>query len=125
MKKLFIFAFVLFLCSCATPMQYDHTKFSVSPDVKLLAIEANSMVRARDGQMSVQVSGMSEKNQSVYYKTEWFDINGMRISTSLSQWKKVNLHKNIEFVWNATAPSKRATSYKVYITDDIGKGIID
>lgn len=125
MRKLFIFTFVLFLCSCAAPMQYDHTKFSVSPDVKLLAIDANSTVRARDGQMSVQVSGMSEKNQSVYYKTEWFDINGMRISTSLSQWKKVNLHKNIEFVWNATAPSKRATSYKVYITDDIGKGIID
>lgn len=82
-------------------------------------------IRERDGQMLVQVSGSGRKNQSVYYKIEWFDVNGINISTKLAQWKKVNLRRNAEFFWNVAAPSKRAVTYKVYITDDIGNGIIE
>lgn len=125
MRKIFIFSVLLFLWSCATPLEYDHTKFSISPDVKLLNINTSNTIRERDGQMLVQVSGSGRKNQSVYYKIEWFDVNGMNISTKLAQWKKVNLRRNAEFFWNVTAPSKRAVTYKVYITDDIGNGIIE
>jgi len=125
MKKLLIFSALLFLWSCATPLEYDHSAFSINPDVKLLSINTNSTIRERDGQMLAQISGSSKKNQSVYYKVEWFDLNGMKISTSLAQWKKVNLRENAEFFWNAAAPSKRAVTYRVYITDDIGKGIIE
>ena len=125
MKKLFIFGALLFLWSCAAPLEYDHAIFSINPDVKLLNINTNSTVRERDGQMLSQVSGTGKKNQSVYYKIEWFDANGMRISTKLAQWKKVNLRKNAEFLWSAAAPSKRAVSYRVYITDDIGNGLIE
>lgn len=124
MKKIFIFATLLFLCSCAT-LEYDHSKFSINPDVKLLNINTNSAVRERDGQIMAQITGVSSKNQSVYYKVEWFDANGIKISTSLSQWKKVNLWKNSDFLWNATSPSKRAITYRVYVTDDIGNGIIE
>lgn len=89
MRKIFIFSILLFLWSCATPLEYDHTKFSISPDVKLLNINTSNTIRERDGQMLVQVSGSGSKNQSVYYKIEWFDVNGMNISTKLAQWKKV------------------------------------
>ena len=125
MKKIFIFSAFLFLWSCATPLEYDRSKISIDPDVKLLSINTNSAVRERDAQMLAQVSGISDKNQSVYYKFEWFDGNGIKISTSLSQWKKANLRENAEFFWNAVSPSRRAVTYRVYITDDIGNGIIE
>lgn len=125
MKKIFIFSALLFLWSCAAPLEYDHEKFSINPDVKFLDINTHNTIRERDGQMLAQISGVSKKNQSVYYKVEWFDINGMKISTRLAQWKKVNLRENAEFFWNVAAPSKRAVTYRVYITDDIGNGIIE
>ena len=125
MKKILVFSTLLFLWSCATPLEYDHAAFSINPDVKLLSINTNSTIRERDGQILAQISGTSKKDQSVYYKVEWFDVNGMKISTSLAQWKKVNLRENAEFFWNAAAPSKRAVTYRVYITDDIGNGIIE
>ena len=125
MKKIFVFNALLFLWACATPLEYDHEKFSINPDVKLLNVNTHSSIRERDGQVLAQVAGTSSKNQSVYYKIEWFDANGMKISTSLAQWKKVNLRENAEFFWNAAAPTKRAATYRVYITDDIGNGIIE
>lgn len=124
MKNIFICAALMLLLSCTT-LEYDREKFSINPDVKLLNINTQNTVRERDGQVLVQVAGVSKKNQSVYYKIEWFDANGMKISTTLSQWKKVNLRENAEFFWNAAAPSKRAATYRVYITDDIGNGIIE
>lgn len=125
MKKIFVFCTLLLLCSCTTtPLEYDNTKFSINPDVKLLNINTNSTTRERDGQLLAQVSGVSRKNQAVYYKFEWFDANDMKISTSLSQWKKVNLIKDTDFFWNAVAPTKRAITYRVYITNNIGNGLI-
>ena len=125
MYKLLVCALLLLQTSCASKLDYDHSKLLIDPDVKLYSISTNSAWRDRDGQLSVQVSGVSGKNQSVYYKINWFDENGMKISTSLSQWKKVNLRENADFYWKAQAPSKRAVSYRVNITDDIGDGIIE
>ncbi|MBR6355961.1 MAG: YcfL family protein [Alphaproteobacteria bacterium] len=125
MRKFLLSLMFLGVAACATPLEYDKAKFSISPAVKLLNINSNAAMRERDGQVMAQVSGTSSKNQAVYYKVEWFDANGMKISTSLAQWKKVNLRENSEFFWKAAAPSQRAATYRVYITDDIGKGIIE
>ena len=123
MKKVLLFFVWLLLSACAS-LKYDNAKFWVDSDVKLSSISAYDTIRERDGQMLLQISGVSRKNQSVYYKVEWFDGSGVKISTSLSQWKRVNLHENVEFFWNAMAPSRRATNYKVYVTDNIGNGLI-
>ncbi len=125
MKKIFAGSMIFLLWACATPLEYDRAKFSINPDVRLLNINTNNTVRPRDGQMLVQILGTAADDQSVYYKVEWFDVNGMRISTTLSQWKKVNLRENDEFIWSAAAPSRRAATYRVYVTDDIGDGIIE
>ena len=125
MNKIIAFCAVLLLFACAAPLEYDRAKFSINPDVKFSAINSNSNIRERDGQVVAQVMGISAKNQAVYYKVEWFDANGMNISSSLSAWKKVNLFKNSEFIWKAVAPSKRASAYRIYITDDVGNGIIE
>ena len=89
------------------------------------SISSVSNVRERDGQVLVQVQGVSSKNQSVYYKVEWFDYNFINISSGLSRWKRANLRENMDFLWKMVAPSKRAVSYKIYITQDIGDGLLD
>lgn len=124
-RKLLIMVMFLGVVACATPLEYDRDKINLNPDVKMLNINTNNSTRERDGQMFVQVSGISAKNQSVYYKINWFDVNGMVVPTSLSQWKKVNLRENAEFIWNGVSPSKKAIKYRVQITDDIGNGIIE
>ena len=125
MKKSFIYLIVAILCSCAAPLEYNRDIFSINPSVKLLDINSTATVRERDGQSIVQIMGTGDKNQTIYYKVEWFDANGMRINSTLSRWKKVNLHKNAEFFWKATSPSRRAVSYRVYLSDTIGDGIIE
>ena len=124
MKKLALLA-CLFLFGCSgTHLEYDHSVFSISPDVKLTFIDAVSNIRDRDSQMTVQVRGEAPKTQTVYYKTEWFDQNGMKISTTLTSWKNTKLIENLEFTWHMTAPTKRAAAYKVYIVKELGDGII-
>lgn len=124
MKKTLLGISLLCLAGCASPLEYDRSVFSISPDVKLSYIDAVSNVRDRDGQMTVQVRGEAPKTQQVYYKTEWFDPNGMKISTTLTSWKNAKLIENLEFTWNMTAPTKRATTYKVYVVKELGDGII-
>ena len=77
MNKIIAFCAVLLLFACAAPLEYDRAKFSINPDVKFSAINSNSNIRERDGQVVAQVMGISAKNQAVYYKVEWFDANGM------------------------------------------------
>ncbi len=124
MKKILLGISLLWLAGCATPLEYDRSTFSINSDVELAYINAISTVRERDGQVFVQVTGMSPSTQMIYYKTEWFDKNGMKISTDLSKWKTVKLIENMEFTWKITSPSKRAVTYKIHITDDLGDGII-
>lgn len=124
MKKTLLGISLLCLAGCATPLEYDRSVFVINSDVELTYIDSTSTIRERDGQVFVQVTGMSPDTQMVYYKTEWFDKNGMKISTDLSKWKTAKLLENMEFTWKMTSPSKRAVSYKVHITDDLGDGII-
>lgn len=124
MKKLLLLT-VLILSGCSsTHLEYDRSVFSIKPDVELNYIDAISNVREKDGQVFVQVSGQAPSTQTVYYKTEWFDANGMKITSNLSKWKNTKLIENMDFTWKMIAPSKRATSYKVYIVDELGDGII-
>lgn len=124
MKKTLLGISLLCLAGCASQLEYDRSVFSIKPDVELNYIDAISSVREKDGQVFVQVSGQAPSTQTVYYKTEWFDANGMKITSNLSKWKNTKLIENMDFTWKMIAPSKRATSYKVYIVDELGDGII-
>lgn len=124
-NKILLIMLSVFLLGCASSIEYDREIFSITSDVKLESISSVSNVRERDGQVLVQVQGVSSKNQSVYYKVEWFDYNFINISSGLSRWKRANLRENMDFLWKMVAPSKRAVSYKIYITQDIGDGLLD
>lgn len=123
MKKFFL-CLCLFLAGCAG-LEYDKSVFSITSDVKLTQISDASSVREHDGQIIVQVRGYSPKRQFVYYKAEWFDGHGMKISTSLTQWKRVQLPEEMDFTWTLVAPTPRAVAYRIYITKNIGNGIIE
>ncbi|MBO7243678.1 MAG: DUF1425 domain-containing protein [Alphaproteobacteria bacterium] len=126
MKKFVLCFFSMFLVGCVgTQLEYDHEKMFISPDVELANVQAHSYTRERDGQVFVQVRGLPTDTQSVYYKVEWFDQNEMKLTSTLSNWKKVNLTKNMEFTWKEMSPSKRAVSYRVHIVDKLGKSLID
>ena len=123
MKKLFL-CVCLLLAGCAG-FEYDRTVFSITDDVRLTQISDSSIVRETDGQITVQVRGFSPKRQFVYYKAEWFDGHGIKINTSLTQWKRVQLPEEMDFTWTLAAPTPKAVAYRIYITKNIGKGMIE
>lgn len=126
MKKIALCFSFLFLFGCVNPsLEYDKEIFYIHSDIDLNHIEALSTIREWDGEMIVQVRGNSDTNQSVFYKIQWFDTNGIEITSTLSQWKKANLFDQADFTWKFFSPSKRANSYRIYITNDIGNGIIE
>ncbi len=121
--RILMFLSLIFLVGCSS-LIYDNEKLFIHSDVDLNSINVILNQRKYDSQMFVQISGVPLSNQSVYYKIDWFDINGIKITTVLSQWKRANLIKNVDFTWKLPAPTKSAVSYKIYITKNIGNGII-
>ena len=121
--RILLFLSLIFLVGCSS-LIYDNEKLFIHSDVDLNSINVILNQRKYDSQVFVQISGVPLSNQSVYYKIDWFDINGIKITTVLSQWKCANLIKNVDFTWKLPAPTKSAVSYKIYITKNIGNGII-
>lgn len=65
----------------------------------------------------ITIQGMSNVDSNIYYSVVWFDRSGMKINTTLSKSTLEHLRKNQPFYWTAVAPSQKAVSYKVYISD--------
>ena len=118
-----LFLLFMLLAGCSS-LEYDKETLYLHSSVSLEKINVTMSQRERDSQLFVQVRGIPSSNQAVYYKIDWYDATGMKIPTALSQWKRVNLIEDIDFSWKMPAPTKGAVNYKVYITTDIGNGII-
>ena len=128
MKKLLVLLFVVLIVGCATtPAQpdYDTKIFFIDPGIKLQQLEARHFTRENDGHILVNVSGIGTKDQTVYYKVDWFNEFGMPIKSILSTWKSAKIVKNMPFNWDVVSPSPKAKSFKVLITKDIGDGILN
>lgn len=125
MRKTLLGISLLCLAGCVSPIEYDRSVFSVNPDVELTYLSKTHEIHDHDGEIFVQVQGQSPSTQTVYYKTKWYDQRGVEISSTLTRWKQAKLIKNLDFTWKMTSPSKRATSYKIYITDKLNDGLID
>ena len=63
------------------------------------------------------IHGMSYIDAGVYYSVAWFDQDNMKINSTLSKSTLEHLRENQPFYWTAVAPSKKAVSYKIYISD--------
>ena len=126
MKKMIALFLGCFLLGCVTTNpQYDTSVFFVAPDVKLQQLEARHFVRDTDGHTLINISGLGTANQVVYYKVEWYDAAGMPIKSILSTWKTASIVKNMPFNWAVVSPNAKAKSFKIMITKNIGKGILN
>ena len=121
MKKLLTATLCLFIVACAG-LQYDKEVFHIGRFIDLDQIEANSYIRDKDGHTILTITGLSPKNQVFYYKVEWRDEYGSPINTIMSTWNSKAVAQDIPFDIVAVSPNKRAVSYKVYITRNIGNG---
>ena len=123
MKK--ILTAVLFLALAGCMATYDKSLFFIADDVWLNSIVSDSYVRESDGHTLVQVTGTASHTQTVYYKVEWYDANGMKVKSALSKWQQKKLVKGIEFTIEAVSPSPKAVRYKVSMAKDLGNGILN
>jgi len=73
-----------------------------------------------DGIMQVQVRGesKSEKYQRLEYRIIWFDAEGFVIKSQLSNWTPIPAYAKQPFYVNATAPSVKAETFRLYIRNE-------
>lgn len=76
-------------------------------------------VVGQDGHLTVQVTGFNDSfwHQKLQYRIQWFDQNGLEIPAILTRWVDFPAFKNSAFNFQATAPSKNATSFKILIRE--------
>lgn len=126
MKKIVATLCMLFMCGCASRIEpdYDTRVFFVDPGIRIQQLEARHYTREKDGHILVNISGIGETNQVVYYKVEWYDAYGMPIKTIMSSWKSASIVKNMPFDWSAVSPSPKATGFKIMISKKLGGGTL-
>lgn len=70
-----------------------------------------------DGFMQAQVSAENNSNsyQVLEYRVVWFDKEGFKIESILSNWNTVAAYANQPFQINVTSPNTKATTFRLYI----------
>jgi uncharacterized protein YcfL len=73
-----------------------------------------------DGFMQAQVIGENNTGsyQSLEYRIVWLDSEGFAIDTILSKWNSTPAYPNQPFYINATSPSAKAKTFRLYIKRD-------
>ncbi len=95
------------------------------PIVKVISSCGNSDIvvtdikgrKKPDGFMQAQVIGenRSDSYKLLEYQVIWFDKEGFKIQSILSKYKTVPAYANQPFQINATSPSTKATTFRLYI----------
>ncbi len=120
MKKLIAFFITILIFACAH-QNYNSEIFKIESGIKLETLEATPFVQP-DGSMIVNISGLSNKNQVVYYKVEWYDEFDMPIKSIRSNWERGPIIKNLPFSWKSISTSPKAKKFKILIYKHIGSG---
>ncbi|MCW8895241.1 MAG: YcfL family protein [Sulfurimonas sp.] len=73
-----------------------------------------------DGFMNAQVIGenSSSNYQVLEYRIVWLDKDGFKIESILSKWKSIPAYADQPFYINATSPSTKAKTFRLYIKRD-------
>lgn len=67
--------------------------------------------------VQAEIYNNTRERKRAHYQFEWFDADGMRIDTALSQWKAVSLAgKESQFI-NAVAPTTTATDFRLKLIE--------
>lgn len=116
MKKALSLVFAGILGACAA-QNLTPQNIIVENGNYLKYVSSNSTIRQSDGFMRVDVNGETYEDTELYYRVVWFDENGIKIDAGvLDRPVQSRVRRNVPFDWTATAPSKHAQTYKVYIS---------
>ena len=121
MKKIFIVLpvlSVLFGCAGTQNMNPDKIFLTGQSETEYIKnISVDESFSDNQELKKITIHGMSYIDATVYYSVVWFDRDNMKINTTLSKSTLEHLRRNQPFYWTAVAPSQKAVSYKVYISD--------
>ena len=121
MKKVFVVLPVLAsLCGCAGTENMNPDKIVLAGDTEAGFIQNISVSETMPENQELKrltIKGVSYIDADVYYQVVWFDKNDMKINSTLSKSTQEYLRANQPFHWTAVAPSQKAVSYKVYVSD--------
>lgn len=121
MKKIaFTLPVLAALCGCAgtenmNPDKIFLTGESASGYIQNISVNETWATGSELKKLTIQ--GMSYIDAPIYYSVVWFDRDNMKINTTLSKSTLEQLRENQPFYWTAVAPSQKARSYKVYISN--------
>ena len=116
MKKILSLALVGILGACAA-QNYTPENIIVENGNYIKYVSSTSTRRPSDGFMRVNVTGETYEDTQLYYRLAWFDDNGMKLDAGvLDRPIASRVRRDVPFDWTAIAPSKEASSYKVYIS---------
>ncbi len=118
MKKFFVISGLIGLCACATVNTTPNTVYLGNARY-VKNISATDNGRDKNGLMRVQITGDALMDTELYYSVVWFDDDNMKINTILSNPVHASVRSGQPFFWNAVAPNKDATSYKVYVSNRV------
>ncbi|MEM9883688.1 MAG: YcfL family protein [Planctomycetota bacterium] len=129
---LFVLLMVMTLTGCQTvntaaraeptakPVFVEDRRVTTDSSLKSAAgvVRINEAV-AGDGFLKVQaeVLNATSTRKRVHYQFEWFDADGMRVGSSMSNWKAIALAgKESRFI-QAVAPLKSATDFRLKLQE--------
>ena len=117
MRKMLMFALAgIILVGCAV-QNASPDKIFVQDASYLKHIAAEDSVRDSDGFNQVTISGETYEDTDLFYRVVWFDADGIKQNSILSNSNQAIVRRNQPFFWTAIAPSARATDYKVFVSD--------
>ena len=121
MKKTFVVLPVIAaLCGCAGTENMNPDKIFLTGQSGmgyLQNISVDETSPCSDELKKLTIQGTSYVDGTLHYSVVWFDKDNMKINSTLSKSKMEHLRKNQPFHWTAVAPSQKAESYKVYVSD--------
>jgi len=118
--KLICFLFFIFLAACAGQQGIQDSRVTFIDNKWLSNIHLKSVQPIFNNQenLTVQVTGFNDSSYELLeYRIEWFSDNGLIISTILTQWTEFPAFENTDFHFASTAPTKKATSFKILIRE--------
>ncbi len=117
MKKELILALAgIFLTGCAV-QNAAPDKIFVQDASYLKHISVRDSVRESDSFKVLTVFGETYEDTDLFYRIVWFDKDGMKQNSILSNSNQAIVRRNQPFAWTAIAPSTKAVDYKIYVSD--------
>ena len=115
-RQLILGLFGISLAGCAAQNAHPD-KIFVQNASYLKHISVQDTLRESDSFKLETVSGETYEDTDLFYRVVWFDKDGMKQNSILSNSNQAIVRRNQPFHWTVVAPSAKAVDYKIYVSD--------